>query len=134
VPDPYRAGSDAATQPGDGRVVLRAPVRARRWHPCRFRTSRLYGQCRNGGWALGHTIDGVQAEYASRRETAPKLGAPHAVGEAEVHGLVDELSDALGADVTIEAVGFPDAFELTADLVRPAAGSPTSANFDSTST
>jgi alcohol dehydrogenase len=163
---------------------------------CRFCTSRLYGQCLNGGWALGHTIDGVQAEYAripfaknsvykipdsltdeqvlfltdilatgyevgvlngkvqpgdtvvivgagpvglsatltaqlfsprnlvvvdriaSRRETALKLGATHAVGENEVHALVDELTDGLGADVTIEAVGFPDAFELTADLVR----------------
>jgi threonine dehydrogenase-like Zn-dependent dehydrogenase len=31
---------------------------------CRFCTSRLYGQCLHGGWALGNTIDGVQAEYA----------------------------------------------------------------------
>ena len=31
---------------------------------CRFCTSGLYGQCLNGGWALGNTIDGVQAEYA----------------------------------------------------------------------
>jgi alcohol dehydrogenase len=31
---------------------------------CRFSTSGMYEQCLNGGWALGHTIDGVQAEYA----------------------------------------------------------------------
>ena len=32
---------------------------------CRFCREGHYGQCTNGGgWALGHTIDGVQAEYA----------------------------------------------------------------------
>jgi alcohol dehydrogenase len=164
---------------------------------CRFCTSGMYGQCLNGGWALGNTIDGVQSEYAripfarnsvykipdsltdeqvlfltdilatgyevgvlkgqvkpgdtvvivgagpvglsatltaqlfsprnvvvvdrlaSRREVALKLGATHAVDEHDVHGLVAELTDGLGADATIEAVGFPDAFELTTDLVRP---------------
>jgi alcohol dehydrogenase len=163
---------------------------------CRFCTSGMYGQCLNGGWALGNTIDGVQAEHAripfarnsvyripdsltdeqvlfltdilatgyevgvlngkvqpgdtvvivgagpvglsatltaqlfspknlvvvdrlaSRRDTALKFGATHAVDEHEVHSLIAELTDGLGADVTIEAVGFPDAFELAADLVR----------------
>jgi alcohol dehydrogenase len=163
---------------------------------CRFCTSGMYGQCLNGGWALGNIIDGVQSEYAripfaqnsvykipdaladeqvllltdilatgyevgvlrgqvrpgdtvvivgagpvglsatltaqlfsprhlivvdrvaSRREVALKLGATHAVDEHEVHDLVAQLTDGLGAEVTIEAVGFPDAFELAADLVR----------------
>ena len=32
---------------------------------CRFCREARYGQCLNGGgWTLGHTIDGVQAEYA----------------------------------------------------------------------
>jgi alcohol dehydrogenase len=32
---------------------------------CRFCREGRYGQCTGGGgWALGHTIDGVQAEYA----------------------------------------------------------------------
>jgi alcohol dehydrogenase len=32
---------------------------------CRFCREAVYGQCqRGGGWILGHTIDGVQAEYA----------------------------------------------------------------------
>lgn len=163
---------------------------------CRFCTVGQYGQCLHGGWALGHTIDGVQAEYAripfaqnsvhripdeltdeqvlfltdilatgyevgvlrgqvrpgdtvvivgagpvglstvltarlfsprnvvvversaARRATALELGATHAVDESEVHAVVSELTGGLGADVAIEAVGFPDAFELAADLVR----------------
>ena len=164
---------------------------------CRFCTVGMYGQCLNGGWALGNTIDGVQAEYAripfaqnsvnkipdaltdeqviflsdilatgyevgvlrgevrpgdtvvivgagpvglsttltaqlfsprhivvversaARRETALEFGATHAVDESQAASTVAELTDGLGADVSIEAVGFPDAFELTAELVRP---------------
>jgi alcohol dehydrogenase len=163
---------------------------------CRFCTVGMYGQCLHGGWALGNTIDGVQAEYAripfaqnsvhripdeltdeqvlfltdilatgyevgvlrgevrpgdtvvivgagpvglstvltaqlfsprnlivversaARRQVALDFGATHAVDESEVKALVNNLTDGLGADVTIEAVGFPDAFELAADLVR----------------
>jgi alcohol dehydrogenase len=164
---------------------------------CRNCTAGMYGQCLSGGgWILGHTINGVQAEYAripyarnsvypipdalsdeqvlfltdilatgyevgvlkgkvspgdtvvivgagpvgmstaltaqlysprnivvvertpARRDFALKMGATHAVAEDEVHDLVDRLTDGLGADVTIEAVGFPDAFELACDLVR----------------
>lgn len=163
---------------------------------CRFCTSGMYGQCLTGGWILGNTINGVQAEYAripyarnsvyaipdsltdeqvlfltdilatgyevgvlagkvspgdtvvvvgagpvglsaaltaqlfsprnivvvertaARRRFALEMGATHAVAEDEAHGLVESLTNGLGADVTIEAVGFPDAFELTADLVR----------------
>ena len=163
---------------------------------CRFCTAQQYGQCLNGGWALGHLIDGVQAEYAripfaqnslykipdqltdeqvvfltdilatgyeigvlmgqvapgdtvvivgagpvglstvltaklfspanlvvvdlveSRLKKALELGATHAVGPEDAHALVAELTDGLGADVTIEAAGFPAPFELAADLVR----------------
>jgi alcohol dehydrogenase len=31
---------------------------------CAFCRAARYGQCSNGGWVLGHLIDGVQAEYA----------------------------------------------------------------------
>lgn len=164
---------------------------------CRFCTAGQYGQCLNGGWALGHYIDGLQAEYAripfaqnslyripdsltdeqvlfltdilptgfevgvlrgnvkpgdtivivgagpvglsalltaqlfspaniimvdfieSRRQKALELGATHAVHPDNAKELVNELTDGLGADVTIEAVGFPQAFELVTDLVRP---------------
>ena len=36
---------------------------------------------------------------------------------------VQELTDGLGADVAIEAVGVPETFELCTELIRPAAGS-----------
>lgn len=163
---------------------------------CRFCTAGQYGQCLNGGWALGHLIDGVQAEYAripfaqnstyripdslsdeqvvfltdilstgfeigvlagqvspgdtvvivgagpvglsavltgrlfspanlvvvdlleSRRAKALEFGATHAVHPDDAHALVAELTGGLGADVTIEAAGFPAPFELAADLVR----------------
>lgn len=164
---------------------------------CRFCRAGMYGQCLEGGWALGHHIDGVQAEYAripfannsvykipealsdadviflsdilvtgfeigvlrgqvapgdtvvivgagpvglatamtanllspahvvvvdlveSRRETALHCGATHAVSPSEARRLVSELTGGLGADVTIEAAGFPEPFELAVDLVRP---------------
>ncbi|MCD2191482.1 alcohol dehydrogenase catalytic domain-containing protein [Actinomycetospora soli] len=31
---------------------------------CRFCTAGMYGQCLTGGWILGHTVNGLQAEYA----------------------------------------------------------------------
>lgn len=163
---------------------------------CRFCTSQQYGQCLNGGWALGHLIDGVQADFAripfaqnstykipdslsdeqvvfltdilatgyeigvlmgkvspgdtivivgagpvglstvltsqlfsptnivvvdlveSRLKKALELGATHAVTPDKAHDIVNELTGGLGADVTIEAAGFPAPFELAADLVR----------------
>ena len=54
----------------------------------------------------------------SRLKKALELGATHAVGPEDAHALVAELTDGLGADVTIEAAGFPAPFELAADLVR----------------
>jgi len=163
---------------------------------CRFCTAQLYGSCLHGGWALGHKIDGAQAEYIripyaqnsvykippdltdeqvvllpcifitgydvgvllghvtpgdtvaivgagpvglatllvarlfspanvvlvdpieSRRKKALELGATHAVTPEEAVATVQELTDGLGADVSIEAAGFPAPFELTVDLVR----------------
>jgi alcohol dehydrogenase len=40
-------------------------------------------------------------------------------GAVDPIGAVMELTDGLGADVAIEAVGVPDTFELCAELVRP---------------
>lgn len=164
---------------------------------CRLCKAGMYGVCLNGGWALGHHIDGVQAEYAripfannsvckipaalsdeqvifltdilvtgyevgvlrgqvapgdtvvvvgagpvglatamtaklfapanivvvepveARRKKAIDVGATHAVAPEEAAALVKDLSDGLGADVTIEAAGFPSPFELAVELVRP---------------
>ena len=164
---------------------------------CRFCSAGMYGQClTSGGWALGHFVDGLQAEYAripfaqnsvykipdeltdeqvifltdilptgyevgvlrgqvapgdtvvivgagpvglstvltaqlfspanivvvdlleSRRLKALELGATHAVGPEVVHDLVWALTGGLGADVTVEAAGFPEPFELAAAFVR----------------
>jgi len=167
---------------------------------CTYCREGHYGQCRRGGgWALGHTIDGVQAEFARvpyadlslhplpqaitdeaavlladilptsyevgvlnghvrpgdtvvivgagpiglgavltatlhspgcivvidpaepRRDAAKRLGADVVLaGEPEAAvELVQSLTDGLGADVVMEAVGLPSTFELCTRLVRP---------------
>ncbi|GAA3044089.1 alcohol dehydrogenase catalytic domain-containing protein [Actinokineospora globicatena] len=166
---------------------------------CRFCRAGVFGQCRGGGgWVLGHTEDGTQAEYVrvpfadtsthvlpdavtdaaavmladvfptayevgvrngrvrpgdsvvvvgagpiglaavrtanlyspghvlvvdpvpARRAAAQRLGADAAVATAEqAAAVVAEVTGGLGADVTIEAVGVPETFELCASLVRP---------------
>jgi len=57
----------------------------------------------------------------SRLEKALELGADMTVnnGDEDAVARVMELTDGLGADVAIEAVGVPDTFELCADLIRP---------------
>jgi alcohol dehydrogenase len=167
---------------------------------CRFCREGRYGQCLDGGgWILGHTIDGTQAElvrvpfadtstYAvpdgvpdeevlmladilptsyevgvrngaiqpgdvvaivgagpiglsaitgarlmspshivaidqadSRLEAAKHFGADVTINNAVVDpsSELQWLTDDLGVDVAIEAVGVPETFELCADLVRP---------------
>ncbi len=57
----------------------------------------------------------------SRLEAAKQFGADVTInnGREDAVAVAGELTDGLGADVTIEAVGTPDTFELAADLVRP---------------
>lgn len=57
----------------------------------------------------------------SRLDAATQFGADVAInnGREDALAAVSELTDGLGADVTIEAVGTPATFELAADLVRP---------------
>ena len=167
---------------------------------CRYCRAGSYGQCLGGGgWILGHTTDGVQAEYArvpfadtstypipenvsdedvlmladigptgyevgvlngrvspgdvvavvgsgpiglsaimgaklyspshviaidladSRLDAAKQFGADVVVNSAreDASDVVRSLSDGLGADVAIEAVGVPSTFELCTDLIRP---------------
>jgi alcohol dehydrogenase len=59
---------------------------------------------------------------SSRLEAAKHFGADVVVnnGEQDPIAAVRELTGGLGADVAIEAVGVPAAFELAAELVRPA--------------
>jgi alcohol dehydrogenase len=57
----------------------------------------------------------------ARLEKALELGADIVIdnGREDAVERVMELTDGLGADVAIEAVGVPETFELCADLVRP---------------
>ena len=59
-------------------------------------------------------VDPVEA----RRSAALEFGADHAVTPDDALELVRSLTDGRGADVTIEAVGVPDSFELCTELVR----------------
>ncbi|GIE29733.1 alcohol dehydrogenase [Actinoplanes italicus] len=166
---------------------------------CRFCREATYGQCLSGGgWILGHTINGVQAEYAripfadlstyrlprqvssenavmladilptsyevgvlngrvrpgdtvvvvgagpiglaaiitaklfspahivvidkaeSRLQAAKILGADVTLTPERVAlGAIRALTQGLGADVVMEAVGSPETFELCTTLVRP---------------
>jgi alcohol dehydrogenase len=167
---------------------------------CRFCREGRYGQCLGGGgWILGNTIDGTQAELVrvpfadnstypapdgvpdeellmladilptgyeigvlnghvqpgdvvavvgsgpiglsailgaqlyspshiiaidqadARLEAAKAFGADVTInnGREDALAVVRELTDGLGADVAIEAVGVPATFELAAELIRP---------------
>jgi alcohol dehydrogenase len=167
---------------------------------CRFCKEARYGQCLGGGgWILGHTINGLQAEYArvpfadnsvyrfpeelgdeqvlfladilptafevgvlngaispgdvvaivgagpvglaailtaklytpgrivaidlaaDRLASALAFGADITInnGREDAVALVMELTNGLGADVALEAVGVPQTFELATELIRP---------------
>jgi alcohol dehydrogenase len=182
--------------PGD-RVLLSCVSACGR---CRYCKEGRYGQCLGGGgWIFGHTINGLQAEFArvpfadnsvykfpdalgdeqvlfladilptafevgvlngavspgdvvaivgagpvglsailtaklytpgrivaidladSRLESALRFGADITInnGREDPVALVMELTDGLGADVALEAVGVPQTFELATDLIRP---------------
>ena len=190
-------GSSVTTlQPGD-RVLVSCISACGR---CRYCREGAYGQCLGGGgWLLGHTIDGVQADYVrvpyadtstykipagmadeavlmladivptayevgvlngqvrpgdtvaivgagpiglaavitaqlytpshivaidladTRLDAAKQFGADVVVNSVHEDPMerIGSLSDGLGADVVIEAVGVPETFELCTRLVRP---------------
>ncbi|MGW3031858.1 zinc-dependent alcohol dehydrogenase family protein [Streptomyces sp. NPDC001178] len=57
---------------------------------------------------------------APRLEAARKLGAEAVADASEApEQLIADLTDGLGADVVIEAVGVPESFELCTRMVRP---------------
>ena len=57
----------------------------------------------------------------SRLESALRFGADETInnGSQDAVARAMELTDGLGADVSFEAVGVPETFELAADLIRP---------------
>lgn len=166
---------------------------------CGYCRKGMYSHCDSGGWILGNTIDGTQAEYvrvphadtslykipahvteehlvmlsdifptgfecgvlngkiqpgntvaivgagpiglavlltaqyyspstlimidldANRLEVAKQLGATHVVNsnEGKVSEQVMALTDGIGVDTAIEAVGIPETFRLCEDIVAP---------------
>ena len=56
---------------------------------------------------------------AARRQWATTFGATAAVPPDQAHEVVERLTDGLGADVAVEAVGIPETFEQCTALVRP---------------
>lgn len=165
---------------------------------CEYCRRGMYSQCRFGGWILGNTIDGTQAEYVripyadtslypvtqgvdedalvmlsdilptgyecgvlngkvspgdsiavigagpvglasiltaqlyspakiiaidldvNRLETALRFGATHkVVSEANTVSEIMRLTDGVGVDVAIEAVGIPATFELCQAIIAP---------------
>ncbi|MGM9336981.1 zinc-dependent alcohol dehydrogenase family protein [Streptomyces murinus] len=89
-------GSDVRTvRPGD-RVLLSCVTSCGR---CRYCREGVYGQCLGGGgWILGHTIDGTQAEY---------VRVPYA--DLSVHPLPGTLAS---EDAVLLADIFPTSYEV----------------------
>jgi alcohol dehydrogenase len=55
----------------------------------------------------------------ARRDWAEKFGAHVATTPEQARAEIDRLTDGLGADVAVEAVGIPQTFEQCTELVRP---------------
>jgi alcohol dehydrogenase len=57
----------------------------------------------------------------SRLESAKRFGADTTINNGRENAVAQimELTDGLGADVALEAVGVPDTFELATELIRP---------------
>lgn len=83
---------------------------------CRYCRKGMYSHCEQGGWILGHIIDGTQAEYVRI-----PFGATHTINSQEKDAIKEVLSltENVGADVAVEAVGIPATFELCTAVIAP---------------
>jgi alcohol dehydrogenase len=108
LPTGFEIGvQNGRVKPGDTVVVVGAgPVGL-----AAIMTARLYGP----GKIVAVDLDD------SRLERARQLGADVTINSSsqEPVGEVGEITDGLGADVVMEAVGVPETFELCCELVRP---------------
>ncbi|MEW2582958.1 zinc-dependent alcohol dehydrogenase family protein [Streptomyces virginiae] len=106
-PTSYEVGVlNGSVRPGDTVVVVGAgPIGL-----AAIATARLYSPYRTVA------VDLAESRLAAARE----LGADATVSaQEEPERLVEDLTDGLGADVVIEAVGVPEAFEMCTRMVRP---------------
>jgi alcohol dehydrogenase len=55
----------------------------------------------------------------ARRDWAERFGATVVTTPEGARGEIDQLTDGLGADVAVEAVGIPETFEQCTELIRP---------------
>lgn len=108
LPTSYEVGvRNGRVEPGDVVVIIGAgPIGL-----AAVLTAQLYSP--------GHIV--VVDVADSRLEAAHKLGARTVINSrtADVRAAVAALTEGLGADVAMEAVGIPETFELAVDLVRP---------------
>ncbi len=108
LPTGFEIGvKNGRVKPGDTVVVVGAgPVGL-----AAIMTAGLYG----AGKIVAIDLDD------SRLERARQLGADVTINSTsqEPVGEVQEITDGLGADVVMEAVGVPETFELCCELVRP---------------
>jgi alcohol dehydrogenase len=81
---------------------------------CRFCREAHYGQCLGGGgWVLGHTIDGLQAEYARTPFADTSLyKLPDAMSDEQVLFLADILPTSYEVGVLNGAVGPGDVLAI----------------------
>ncbi|MFF2848844.1 zinc-dependent alcohol dehydrogenase family protein [Streptomyces sp. NPDC058001] len=106
-PTAYEVGVlNGAVRPGDTVVVVGAgPIGL-----AVIATARLYSPARI------IAVDLAESRLAAARA----MGADTTVGASEgPEQLVADLTDGLGADVVIEAVGVPETFEMCTRMVRP---------------
>ena len=101
---------------------------------CDFCRRAMYSHCRRGGWVLGHTIDGTQAEYVRIPQASTSLHRlPAGVDEEALVMLSDVLPTAFECGVLNGRVGPGDSVAivgagpiglgalLTSQLYSPAA-------------
>jgi alcohol dehydrogenase len=107
LPTSYEVGVlNGEVRPGDTVVIVGAgPIGL-----AAVMTARLFGPARVV------VVDPVE----SRRAAALDAGADDALHpDEDVLGAVREITEGLGADVTVEAVGLPATFDTAVALVRP---------------
>lgn len=91
---------------------------------CEYCKRQMYAHCEDGGWILGHRINGTQAEYVRIPHADNSLYLVPAGADEEalvmlsdilptgfaVEAVMAETKD--GVDVAIEAVGVPQTFDV----------------------